>query len=331
MIALMAMNANAKKWRVNNTPGIVADFTTPDVAVSSLLVLAGDTIYIEGSQIGYSDRDLWIYKPLVIQGTGFFLNENPKTQNFKLPAIIRTIGVYPGASGTIISGLIINGYIQISESNITIKNNYVAGRNVNDYIIGDIHVDDNLNNIIISKNINPNCRFSIGENVTNIVITNNYFHNWDANWRPLLTSGSYNSGIINNNIFVGGTIQTNFIVYSNNIFISCNISDTTTNVFMNNLCDGVFLPVLSLGNIRNVNMAEVFVGATGNSTDGQWQLKTGSPAIGAATDGGDCGMFGGVDPYQLSGISGPSIYSIIMPNAGTPANGINVTVKAKAH
>ena len=78
-------------------------------------------------------------------------------------------------------------------------------------------------------------------------------------------------------------------------------------------------------------MDNVFAGVTGNSTDGQWQLTSGSSAIGAGSGGANCGIFGGADPYQLSGISGPSIYSITMPSAGTPANGINVTLKVKTN
>ncbi len=46
----------------------------------------------------------------------------------------------------------------------------------------------------------------------------------------------------------------------------------------------------------------------------------------AGLNGIDCGMFGSAFPYNLSGVSGPAIYNITMPLAGTPANGINVTI-----
>ena len=39
------------------------------------------------------------------------------------------------------------------------------------------------------------------------------------------------------------------------------------------------------------------------STDGQYQLKNGSPAKGAGLDGVDCGMFGG--PGSLCAIRNP--------------------------
>ncbi|HNY02790.1 MAG TPA: hypothetical protein PKG48_09400, partial [Bacteroidales bacterium] len=86
------------------------------------------------------------------------------------------------------------------------------------------------------------------------------------------------------------------------------------------------------GNQQNINMTDVFLGTNSTSTDGQWQLAVGSPAIGAGNDGSDCGIFGGATPYVLSGLpSIPAIYEINMPSAGTSANGINVTVKAKTH
>ena len=52
-------------------------------------------------------------------------------------------------------------------------------------------------------------------------------------------------------------------------------------------------------------MATVFVdysGTLGKSDDAKWKLKAGSPAIGAGVSGVDCGVFGGVTPYVLSGV-----------------------------
>lgn len=87
----------------------------------------------------------------------------------------------------------------------------------------------------------------------------------------------------------------------------------------------------SNGNQQNVNMNNVFVGITGNSIDGQWQLKTGSPAIGAGFNGVDCGMFGGDFPYILSGLPPiPAIYYHIQ-TIDNINHILNVTIKAKSH
>ncbi len=86
------------------------------------------------------------------------------------------------------------------------------------------------------------------------------------------------------------------------------------------------------GNQSNVDMTTVFVGEEGNSTDGQYQLKQGSPAIGAGYDGEDCGAFGGATPYILSGLPAiPAIYFFISPAVGSSATGLSVQIKAKAH
>lgn len=84
------------------------------------------------------------------------------------------------------------------------------------------------------------------------------------------------------------------------------------------------------GNQNNVNMSTVFVGT--GSTDGQWQLKSGSPAIGAGRNGEDIGMFGGPEPYVPSGLPPiPAVYSIEMPGVTAANQTIPVTVKTKSH
>lgn len=332
MIALLALNANAKKWRVNNTVGIQADFQTPQLAHNSSLVLAGDTLYIEGSQTSYGA--LTLSKPLAIFGPGYFLDKNPNTQYSKLPAILSGVIYFnDGSDGTIVTGMTTsNLYIQ-GASNISIRNNYINGNlyfyvHTTSYNISNISIKGNY----INGSILTLSNFGTLQNVQNIAIFNNYIYKDNTGYSIYLkTSGSYCSGIIMNNVIEGGNFETSNFSYLNNIIVSGTLpTDTTTNAYMYNLSNGVQLPVGN-GNIRNVNMAIVFIDPIGNSTDGKWQLKSGSPAISAASDGGNCGMFGGVDPYKLSGVSGPSIYSIIMPNAGTPANGINVTVKVKAN
>ncbi len=83
------------------------------------------------------------------------------------------------------------------------------------------------------------------------------------------------------------------------------------------------------GNQQNVDMATVFIGT--GSTDGKWQLKGGSPAIGTGTGGQDIGAFGGPSPYVLSGIPPiPTIYDVVAPTVGTQQSGLPVRIKAKS-
>ncbi|MCK5665308.1 MAG: hypothetical protein KAI17_17595, partial [Thiotrichaceae bacterium] len=86
------------------------------------------------------------------------------------------------------------------------------------------------------------------------------------------------------------------------------------------------------GNQTWVDMDDVFVGATDNSTDGQWKLKSASPAIGTDTESGDCGMFGGTSPYTLSGIpSIPAVYHFYSTSAASNEVGLRIQIKAKTN
>ena len=66
---------------------------------------------------------------------------------------------------------------------------------------------------------------------------------------------------------------------------------------------------------------------TGNN-DERYQLKDDSPAKGYATDGGDCGPYGGLFPYVPSG------YPVGMPyfvSTNTPTRSTNGQVKITQH
>ncbi len=81
-------------------------------------------------------------------------------------------------------------------------------------------------------------------------------------------------------------------------------------------------------------MANVFVdfnSTLGYSTDGKWQLKTGSPAIGAGVSGVNCGVFGGVTPYVLSGVPNlPHIYQAAIAGTAYSDAGLSCTIKIKS-
>jgi hypothetical protein len=130
----------------------------------------------------------------------------------------------------------------------------------------------------------------------------------------VITSGmTLNNVQCFNNILTGG---------------SCTLTTTMT---ANNLCSGTQLPAGN-NNQLNVSMSDVFVcwsSCTGYSSDGRYQLKAGSPAIGAGSNGEDCGMFGGNDPYVLSGLPAiPAIYYFQYFNNNST---INVTMSVKSH
>lgn len=312
VVIVFSLTAQAKVWRVNNNATMNANFASFVAAQST--VSANDTLYFEGSTVSY--EDIVLTKPLVIIGPGYFLEENPQTQSNFITAKFGTIGFTTGSSGSILAGLVVQDKIAISVSNISITKCNIGGISLNNATVsGDILLLQNYIKGGFSDYYSRNTIF-------NLIISNNYISSNTS-------FGTTTSGSIYNNIIVGSLLVSNFTI-NNNIMMGYS-SDQNNNVFNNNICNGIQFPIGN-GNQQNVIMSGVFVGATGNSTDGQWQLKEYSPAIGKGNDGTDCGMFGGSSPYVLSGLpSIPAIYEIDMPATGDNINGIDVTVKAKTH
>ncbi|MFB3041480.1 MAG: hypothetical protein ACE1ZS_06720, partial [Candidatus Poribacteria bacterium] len=84
------------------------------------------------------------------------------------------------------------------------------------------------------------------------------------------------------------------------------------------------------GNQVNVDMNTVFEGS--GSTDGQWQLKAGSPAIGAGTGGFDAGMFGETATYVLSGLPNiPAVHFFEAASVASEESRLPIQIKIKSH
>lgn len=317
----LTIYANAKVWRVNNIASFNADFTSFIEAQNN--VAPNDTLYFEGSTVSYGD--IVINKPLVLIGTGYFLNENPETQSNAIPTQFGQIEFKAGSAGSVITGLTSTSVI-IYESNISVISCLLKKVNLN-------YTANSIENVFIHRNyIYRGSLSGTGDyySISNLLITNNFIQ--DDGMSSVIYFGENVEGAIKNNTIKGHISFHNMIV-SNNIHVSgtyyYNIH--VNNSFYNNICDKTQFPAGN-GNQQNVTMTDVFVGSTGNSTDGQWKLKPFSPAIGAGNDDTDCGMFGGASPYVLSGLpSIPAIYEIIMPATGDNINGIDVTIKVKTH
>lgn len=319
IVAMMTATCFAKVWRVNNNEGVDADFTTLQEAHDG--AESGDTLYVAGSLNSYGD--LTLTKTLYIFGPGYFLSENPETQANLLFAKTGEIKFdktdYSSSEGSLISGISSSPpssshSMYVNVNNITVRRCYVFGQitiyasNINilqNCVRDDVFVGSGFNNIIISNNIigNNNDDDLVADSSSSAIITNNVIYG---------RLSVYNSSL-SNNILRAGSFSG-----SNNTF-SYNIGNSDQFGIEN-------------GNQSNVDMTTVFVGEEGNSTDGQYQLKQGSPAIGAGYDGVDCGVFGGLTPYILSGLPAiPAIYFFISPAVGSSATGLSVQIKAKAH
>ncbi|MCK9280115.1 MAG: hypothetical protein M0P71_05805 [Melioribacteraceae bacterium] len=302
-------------WRISLDPTHLPDFTNLQEANDNPGVVNGDTLYIAGNPADYPAAT--ITKKLVIIGTGYFFNDNGLYNGTtNVPATLESVTFEDGSEGSVITSCIIQ-HLKLNEKEILIKRNKISWIELTEYTASLIITQNYLDNISRDPGI-----FTL----KNIVITNNYLWN--------LEIGETNNTLVSNNT-IGRGANGNYFVFHNNIlfspsahyyvFIDCDVRNNIVCV-----SDPAFDP--ALGNLLDVNMDEVFISLTEGSQDARYHLRAGSPAIGAGINGVDCGMFGGDNSYQLSGLPAiPIIYEMIVPTIGTIDEGLNITIKARTN
>ena len=304
-------NTYAKIWRVNNTAGVVADFT--DLQSAHNAAVAGDTIHVEPSVSNYTS--LTLTKRLVIIGNGYLLTIDTGLQaNTNNSAVASGITFNPGSSGSTIQGLTLAYYTYVEDSNITIRRCFIQYP-VYVYSSKFTFVNNYIYNYGVSEQVG---------NLTGINISNNIFYYYSG-----ITFGSTSTGNFTNNTCNASGISCYNFQVNNNILLGGAFT-VNNNVYFNNISDGILFGTAN-GNQQNVLSANIFT-QTGayNTHDAYWQLKVGSPAIGAGYGGVDCGAFGGPNPYHLAGIpSVPTIYKLTVPPVGT--TNINVTISTRSN
>jgi hypothetical protein len=323
-LLITGLSANAAIWRVNNYPGINADFTNLQEAING--ANEGDTIYVEGSPFTYTPLgdNFTINKRLIIIGPGYFLGDNDTTLYNNASAKIHSIMKFiEGSEGSIFQGMQVNDYLYIETNNITVQRNYSSS-----IVLGKSGIT--IQNPIIKQNYIGG---HIGQNgdVTNGIIYNNIIKGnalGDQSGCISLHSTSSSFSILFN-ITTGGAAYVNSIqaynsIIGNNIcyydiYTGCDIDGiwtTANNTLSNN--------ILELG----LDFEAQFIEST--VYDKRYQLAPGSAAIGAASDGGDCGAFGGVEPYILSGLPPiPHIWDINAPVSVSDDSELPVIIKVK--
>jgi len=316
LITFCLSSLYAAKWRVNNTEGIDADFTTIQGANNSDEVNAGDTIYIEGSLRSYDNNsrtEIRITKSLFLIGPGYFLAENDSTQVNKQAAEFYWLSFREGSSGSKVMGLSVS-FLYIHTDNITVRRNYI--HRVRIYEGNNQNISENY---ITEQIQNPN------SNITDGFITNNIVNfialNINSEFQIINNTVFYTSGNVIN--VYNSEIRNNILKGPMDLSSSRNNKAITNNIFSQDGPD-------ENGNIFNVDMNTVFVNE--GSTDGKFKLSQNSPAKDVGLGGVDCGAFGGNNPYKLSGIPpGPSIYEARIPATVPKGSKLQVTIKVKSH
>ncbi|MBL7717980.1 MAG: T9SS type A sorting domain-containing protein [Flavipsychrobacter sp.] len=349
LIAFLTMSVpavvKATIWRVNNTTGINANFTSLQTANDDGNVVNGDTLHLEGSSIEYSTCTF--NKRLVVIGPGYFLSENPKTSVNALHALVDAIFLSSGASGSTFIGLTARRF-EVSANDVTIQRCRIL-----QYVYPDL----NYSNMSIVQNFFDNTTtLSTGISTfwalpTGVVVNNNIFK------KILYMPGnsSYTFQECKNNVFDVPVVWQNdpslrFFAasFENNI-----ITNSSAVVDINGISDFVATPLSSVNhnvsittntqfgtandNIVVSNMtANLFVPANiSNSTDGKYQLKANSPGSGNGSDGTDRGAFGtssAFTQYTLSGLAPiPVVYEINTTGIANTVSGLPVTIKARTN
>jgi hypothetical protein len=326
---LSAVKAEAKVWRVNNN-GYSADFANLGVANADNRVVNGDTLHLEGSSTAYPSVS--ITKRLVILGPGYFLVENPGNSVNSFSAAIEYISFNAGSSGAQLQGVHVFSQfgIGINTSNILIKRCRVDNDISLTYNISDVRILQNYftglsNSVLVAS------QFGFP---TDVVFNNNIVR------KQLQLPAGYTFLECNNNVFdlptianassltlSAGTFKNNIVLNSSAI-ININ-SGSAVNVSHNVVA--VASPQFSGNNNLVSNRADLFV-TPGTSTDGNYQLRSGSPASANGSDGTDRGAFGGISPavrYTLSGLPPiPVIYELVSESVAGPS-GLTITIKAR--
>ncbi|MBF9219604.1 hypothetical protein [Hymenobacter ruricola] len=327
LLMLNPAAAQAKIWRIDNNAGSPGDFTTAQAAHDAAAVAVNDTLYFNGSGTTYGA--LHMTKRLYVFGPGFFLTQNSQTQAAPNHAYLDQLRVDPGAAGSLITGMTMYR-VYLFASNILFKRNYVASSN-HAVVIGDNNQlvgSYTPSNVLCVQNYisttNGYRALWVAGGCSNIIVTNNFIHSNNPGWQAVYALSS----LIFSNNTVYGILETNSTDVTNTYLYGGSLAGGS-NSYHNNIGNGTQFPAGN-GNVQNQPIADVCVNT--GSDDGLYQLKPGSPAIGAGLGGVDIGMFGGADPYVLSGLPAiPAIWSFSAPSSGSGASGLNVNIKAKSH
>lgn len=357
-LVLATLTSNAKVWRVNNRPNMAPDFTTLQAAIDG--TASGDTLYIEPSPTSYGNGTFT--KKLTVIGAGYWHSENDTTQFYREESEVAILTFNSGSQGSKISGLYVYGgnfqinnwkLITINTDSITIQRNKIYGLTSGSdaYNGNSIIINGSLKGIIIQQNwidTSINVGFS-GRTIigiflngvpTNTIIRNNFIRSTRSNtslgyysiYYP--TINPISNLIISNNV-IWGSIYTFYTMHINNIMLDGTYNNGEGDQTSNNICNSTQYPLTGTfhhNNQQNVVMSTVFVNAV-KYIDNGYFLKEGSPANGAAMNGGDCGVFSddtGGNPYVLSGMPAiPSIFDVYFDPIGVTT--IPVSIKAKSN
>jgi hypothetical protein len=334
MFMMATQPAHAKIRRVGypGTPIINTDYT--DLQSAHDAAAAGDTLLIFPGSWGatYSKKLVTLgygYLTDTSAAAGLGTQANPGLQNIKGTLSIQ-ITVAAGSDNCTFEGL--DGF------NIYGDN---TGATLTGIIIRRCSGNVNMSNTNIYGNwqilqcfLNQLDLANSASNISNITVNNSYIYQVaNAGGTPANQSGQFNNCVLGYTDFNSGSFvvkNTIFGVYHNNDAYCVYQYD----LFDTNYGAVPFGPG-NIGTDDGSMQSIVFVGVSNQgsfSNDGRYALTAGSPAKGAGQNGTDMGMYGGANPYKLSGIPRiPSIYKLTAPSTTTSGNPYTITASERGN
>jgi len=317
--------SSARIWRVNNIPGIIADFSSPQAAHDA--ATAGDTIHLETSSITYNSFSAT--KPLVWIGNGYFVDGSRASA-------ISDIYFSAGSANSVIRGICVNNSINVYTHSITLNRCFAYTVYLDASVVNRTH-DFTMNQCFISSGginyqvaqyyyspsvsynytFTNNCimgTFNLGGSFSNAVMVQNYIQNWNT---------SSIVSMATNNIINTGNSSQQLCTYASNVYNNLFLVNTNLQYVGSNG------NIYSAANPAN-GVNAVFTSGSSFGADTWLTLKSGSPAIGAGLGGENLGPLGGLSPYKLSGI--PSVPSFSQFQfQGSPTNTLPIIISTKSN
>lgn len=314
----------AKTWRLNPNPEAHADFTSIADAMADDRVEEGDELLLDPGT--YSESAVVRKKNITITGPGYLMSTNTdwhEGQHAQLHEISLQGNCTIQGVRVLFDIHLNNGYNSVIRCQVPYENRGIICYGNFDVITNNyVSKIQAHNNTLITNNIvtdymisGTDCRV---ENNTLVGSTKGFSYN--------LMYGFKNS-IIKNNIVINTLegVNSNNIPYRTQ---TINFNPDDNNTIINNVlsCPAKYADVNYPNNeYVDASLANTFID---NITGDRYLLRDDSVAKGKATDGGDCGAFGGATPYVLSGLpyGMPHITEAQIPS--TPTDGkLNIKLK----
>ena len=321
------MTQAQQKFNVQN--GTKTEFYD-DLGTAVQKAVSGDTIYLPGGIIKYSNDELIIDKKLALIGAGCDIDsigglqrtELRKNSSIGYTDLIITFG--EGSNGSLITGCVFGtiGNNAANLENITIYRNYI------NYGIG---LSNQSKNIFIRENvINGGIN---GGNATNCWINNNLIFGYHITYGFYATMSNLNNSYICNNVIYNSySIDYTFACTFENNYIGTSSLGGTNCTFNHNAFIGeVNFPYNSnagSNNLINQQTINTFQGDYLNYPK-NLQIREDSPCKNAGTDGTDIGIFGSSTPYMAIPFN-PHIEKAVIGSQTDNAGNLKVDIKVSA-